>query len=274
MRRCFAGSPFPSRWRPHSSGAAAPRPATPRTPHHGRLLQRCRPQPATPGCTPALAHASGDSNGHARVRRSRAHVHPARPGPLRRLDADTARARVPRIHAERRLHERIRESPAGGRRRRLHRADPRTARASRSSGNSTASGSGPDDAGFVRDLLAKVESELCVDTARVYAAGYSNGGGMAQFRGVPARTADCRGRGRGFRRTAICLLTVPARGVPRDRRPRCLPFDGSDTNLGSRGRKPAAGAQSAVRLGSARLWMRPPPYDSASNAERRAIDFP
>lgn len=38
-----------------------------------------------------------------------------------------------------------------------------------------------DDVAFVRDLLAKLDGELCVDPARVYAAGFSNGGGMAQL---------------------------------------------------------------------------------------------
>ncbi|MHB8684047.1 MAG: CE1 family esterase [Dehalococcoidia bacterium] len=47
--------------------------------------------------------------------------------------------------------------------------------------NSNGVPGGPNDVAFVRDLLAKVGSELCVDPARVYAAGYSNGGGMAQL---------------------------------------------------------------------------------------------
>ena len=45
--------------------------------------------------------------------------------------------------------------------------------------NAGAYASAPDDVAFVRDLLTKLEGDLCVDTARVYAAGYSNGGGMA-----------------------------------------------------------------------------------------------
>jgi len=36
-----------------------------------------------------------------------------------------------------------------------------------------------DDVAFVRDLLARLESDLCIDQDRVFAAGYSNGGGMA-----------------------------------------------------------------------------------------------
>lgn len=39
---------------------------------------------------------------------------------------------------------------------------------------------GADDVGFVRDLLDELGSVLCIDPRRVYAAGMSNGGGMAQ----------------------------------------------------------------------------------------------
>jgi polyhydroxybutyrate depolymerase len=38
-----------------------------------------------------------------------------------------------------------------------------------------------DDLAFVRELLAQLERDLCVDSARVYAIGYSNGGGMSQL---------------------------------------------------------------------------------------------
>jgi len=38
---------------------------------------------------------------------------------------------------------------------------------------------GPDDVQFISDLLDYLESNLCVNTSRVYAAGVSNGGGMA-----------------------------------------------------------------------------------------------
>ncbi len=38
-----------------------------------------------------------------------------------------------------------------------------------------------DDVLFVRDVLDRVEGEVCVNAARVYAAGYSNGGGMSQL---------------------------------------------------------------------------------------------
>jgi polyhydroxybutyrate depolymerase len=38
---------------------------------------------------------------------------------------------------------------------------------------------GPDDVAFIRDLLARVENVACIDRRSVYAAGVSNGGGMA-----------------------------------------------------------------------------------------------
>lgn len=37
-----------------------------------------------------------------------------------------------------------------------------------------------DDVQFTEDLVAKVQAELCIDESRVYAVGWSNGGGMAQ----------------------------------------------------------------------------------------------
>ncbi len=38
-----------------------------------------------------------------------------------------------------------------------------------------------DDVTFVRDLLAKLDGQLCIDRDRVYAEGYSTGGGMAEL---------------------------------------------------------------------------------------------
>jgi polyhydroxybutyrate depolymerase len=38
---------------------------------------------------------------------------------------------------------------------------------------------GTDDSGFLRDLIAELSSSLCIDTGRIFATGYSNGGAMA-----------------------------------------------------------------------------------------------
>jgi polyhydroxybutyrate depolymerase len=40
---------------------------------------------------------------------------------------------------------------------------------------------GASDVPFVKAMLAKLKSDLCIDPDRVFAAGYSNGGGMAQL---------------------------------------------------------------------------------------------
>lgn len=45
--------------------------------------------------------------------------------------------------------------------------------------NAAAYSGGVPDVQFVRDLLAKLNGDLCIDAAMVYAAGFSNGGGMA-----------------------------------------------------------------------------------------------
>ncbi len=37
-----------------------------------------------------------------------------------------------------------------------------------------------DDVAFLQDAIADVEADLCIDDERVFVAGYSNGGGMAQ----------------------------------------------------------------------------------------------
>src|SRR5690349_18796236 len=40
----------------------------------------------------------------------------------------------------------------------------------------TASASGVDDVGLVGAILDRLETEMCVDTARIYSTGFSNGG--------------------------------------------------------------------------------------------------
>ena len=43
----------------------------------------------------------------------------------------------------------------------------------------TVEAAAPDDVAFISDLLDKLESELCIDPSRVYAAGISNGAAMS-----------------------------------------------------------------------------------------------
>lgn len=41
--------------------------------------------------------------------------------------------------------------------------------------------SGADDVGFTAEMLDKIQSRLCIDRARIYATGMSNGGGMVSL---------------------------------------------------------------------------------------------
>jgi polyhydroxybutyrate depolymerase len=45
----------------------------------------------------------------------------------------------------------------------------------------TADGLEPNDLLFVNDLLDKLEEQVCIDTTKVFATGYSNGGGMSMY---------------------------------------------------------------------------------------------
>jgi len=45
--------------------------------------------------------------------------------------------------------------------------------------NVAAYAAAPDDVAFLRDLIARLDTDLCIDPARTYAAGSSAGGGMA-----------------------------------------------------------------------------------------------
>ena len=87
---------------------------------------------------------------------------------------------------------------------------------------------GTDDVAFVKDLLAKLSSDLCIDQQMVYAAGYSNGGGMVlrlacqlpnQFAaiGVVAATyVNCR--------APVPLIAFHGTSDP------LVPFEGSDAS--------------------------------------------
>lgn len=90
-----------------------------------------------------------------------------------------------------------------------------------------------DDVTFVDALLTKISAELCVDANRVYAAGYSNGGGMAQAVAcaMPKRIAAV---------AVVASAWVPCRAdVP------LIAFHGIDDRI-----VPYAGGQTPPELGS------------------------
>lgn len=90
----------------------------------------------------------------------------------------------------------------------------------------------PDDAAFLTDLLAHLQTELCVDPARIYVNGLSNGGGMTHHMAcVLADKIAAVGTVAGAY-TAIPGGCVPARPVPvitfHGKRDNIVAYDGSD----------------------------------------------
>ena len=90
----------------------------------------------------------------------------------------------------------------------------------------------PDDAAFLTDLLARVQTELCIDPARIYVNGLSNGGGMTHHMAcVLADQIAAVGTVAGAY-TAIPGGCVPARSIPvitfHGKRDNIVAYEGSD----------------------------------------------
>lgn len=82
------------------------------------------------------------------------------------------------------------------------------------------------DVPFVRDVLAKLQAGLCIDPDRVFAAGYSNGGGMAQL--LACEMGDqIAAVGVVAALYANCLPHAPVIAFHGTKDP-LLPFDGGD----------------------------------------------
>ena len=107
---------------------------------------------------------------------------------------------------------------------------------------------GVDDVGFIGELLDALESELCIDTSRVYAVGMSNGAAITTFVacalpekiaaiGAVAATAGPRACGTD---APIPVITFRAT------EDQCVPYDGGTSACGMQ--LPVIAAEEAVRL--------------------------
>jgi polyhydroxybutyrate depolymerase len=90
----------------------------------------------------------------------------------------------------------------------------------------------PDDAAFLTDLLAHLQAELCIDPARIYVNGLSNGGGMTYHMAcVLADKIAAVGTVAGAY-TAIPGGCDPARPIPvitfHGKKDNVVAYDGSD----------------------------------------------
>jgi polyhydroxybutyrate depolymerase len=140
------------------------------------------PAPSPPaGCAPARPHAAGESleriEGGGGTRTYILHVPPA-------YDGSTPLPLVLAFHpfgADARTFDDYTALPAMADKSGFVLVSPEgTGAAGAQHWNVTGALNDADDLGFVRDLLASLDAALCVDPARTYATGYSNGGGMVQ----------------------------------------------------------------------------------------------
>ena len=97
-----------------------------------------------------------------------------------------------------------------------------------------------DDVQFTKDLLSLIESEYCIDPARIYATGMSNGGFMSHLPRVhDGRHLRRRRPRRGRPRHPDPRVHCP-RGPSRSRTSTAPPTPSSPTTAGSRAQAPAA----------------------------------
>ena len=124
---------------------------------------------------------------------------------------------------------------------------------------------------FISDLLDYVESNLCVDTSRVYAAGVSNGGGMAALLAcqLSARFAAFASIAGGYSSLPPCQPTNPVRSIE---------VHGTADGVGALQRLPAGprrrGAAVAGGLARARRLPRPARRSAASRRGSSATTGP
>lgn len=133
---------------------------------------------------------------------------------------------------------------------------------------------GVDDVAFVRDLLDRLETDLCVDARRVFAAGISNGSAFAQIVAcaMPDRIAAV---------AAVAALVFPARlcdGVPpvpviafHGTDDPCVPFAGGTTQCGLR--LPVAAVEDSARNWAQRDACGLAPADAQVSTHVRAISY-
>jgi polyhydroxybutyrate depolymerase len=106
---------------------------------------------------------------------------------------------------------------------------------------------GADDIGFMRDLLDRVEADLCIDAKRVFVSGMSNGAAMSSFIAcaMPDRiTAIAPVAASVFARTCTGVRAIPTISFRGTEDP-CVPFEGGTSKCGQF--LPVVAAKDAMR---------------------------
>ena len=106
---------------------------------------------------------------------------------------------------------------------------------------------GTDDIAFMRDLLDRIETDLCVDTKRVFIAGISNGAAFASFVAcaMPGRiTAVGEIAATAYPKSCPAEATIPIISF-RGKDDPCVPYDGGTSQCGQR--LPVQPAEASMR---------------------------
>jgi polyhydroxybutyrate depolymerase len=105
-----------------------------------------------------------------------------------------------------------------------------------------------DDVAFIGELLDRLQADLCIDTARVYSAGMSNGAAISTFVacGLPGRIAAI-GEVGATAGPRACATEVPIPIITfRGTDDRCVPYGGGTSACGMM--LPVVAAEEALRL--------------------------
>jgi polyhydroxybutyrate depolymerase len=134
-------------------------------------------------------------------------------------------------------------------------------------------GTGPvDDIAFFRELLDRLEADLCIDTERVFSAGMSNGAAFSSFIAcaMPERIAAI---------AAVAATTLPRQcdAAPiriisfRGTDDPCVPYDGGTSKCGQF--FPVASAEDAVKSWAEHDKCNPEPAKQPYSARVRTIAY-
>lgn len=132
----------------------------------------------------------------------------------------------------------------------------------------------PDDVAFISDLLDHLESTLCIDPDRVYAAGISNGSAFAQRLAclLPDRIAGVAAVA-AFVYPVVCdgkapVLIVAFHGTA----DACVPYEGGVTTCG-RGNLPVPAVETSAENWARHNGCDPVPADSQVTEHVRSIAY-
>ena len=133
--------------------------------------------------------------------------------------------------------------------------------------------SGTDDIAFIRELLDRIESDLCIDAKRVFVSGMSNGAAMSSFVAcaMPDRiTAIAPVAASVFPRTCPGVRAIPVISF-RGTDDFCVPFEGGTSQCGQQ--FPVAAAKDAMKSWAEHDGCNPIPAEQQFSANVDTIAY-